>query len=847
MFGRKKMGILLSTILFVFISAGVSFSSSVRLKEIGNLIKVDNGRISAYIHKSTGRIVRLTKEKGNEIFSYQAKEGIYSLLLFPALPDVLSPFASTPISQDKQKTSFKTLSSDEAKVTFELNLSSDLAETKQLITILKDTDYIKVSFEIRYKKPAYEAVFVINKLRGIDYDNCIVYPFKGRAIYKALYPPCYFSLINPGKKEGLNIFVPENTDIDRIGCTIRGKPEKSETGSDISLRIKYLQGKSFYKGSFYIAITSSPQGILGIWEKVDNASFKKKPEAELIEIEIDKLIHKPNEEGLVRAIVQNNTPEEEHLWIELSFESQIDKLEKITSKKFSLSPYETKTVEIPFNSGKEKYGVEAIATLKKGNSTIDTISDTFFVIDYWPQIFQKAIFYPEPNSAIWDVAKMRQNYITVGHVFCWYPKRNVLAFDDERYASHQRGMIKYKQAFIDFVKECRKRGVKSSFYYGMEAAIPGDLDFAIDPTRLMYNKDGQAMESYHGTYYGNIYAEDFRDWLAEQFIKSIEMFGWDSVFIDCITVLGDPKHGAYFYYQYFDYQGNPIGKPLAEDFDTAGALWLNELKKRVRKVYPGFVFMGNGIGPGDTFLETSGLGPKVYEAGEIMLCELGGGGVAISTKGGVGQWQNLRDCLNSTAIARRKMNLDKFPHYVMMPAQYGGEITMKACAALVFANGVRFYTWWSRPKYELFGEAMSQYYRFMTRYSAYIYHQDMNWIDKEKVDFISIPDKKNLFWKEYCYRKDTAQSKELIIHLVNLPKNRYVWRITDYPEVYRDIPVSIDLKRLGFEPKEVWLLSPDMSKNAVKLRIKKESGSLKFTIPEILFYNIVVVKGEAKI
>ncbi|MCD6408708.1 hypothetical protein J7L87_06645, partial [bacterium] len=494
-----------------------------------------------------------------------------------------------------------------------------------------------------------------------------------------------------------------------------------------------------------------------------------------------------------------------------------------------------------------------------GRKLVDEKSEYFTVGKNWVKYYDYCIVYPSRMSYSedgipWEIYNLRENYITTTHIFAWYPILGDLDPKVEDWYMSEQGIMKSKKAILRFTKACEKFGIKKEFYYAIWVnSVPGSLDFASDPTKLLFNRYGQPfVEKFKISPDKevvvpaiNLYTEYFRNYLAREIKETIEMFGWDSVFYDCIRNLGMAKPQWNSIYHHYTYDGKIAGKLFAPTVEEAVKKWVNEIKEKVRKKYPDFVFTANFLGPVARQVTEDKKEEKLFltyfNLFDASMAELGGGGDQLARKAGVGILRNLKDHFDYTGRwisingeKRRKV----FPYG---PFNYAGEVGTKSYLALAFANNFHVGSWWPAPAYSYFGKPLMEYYKFRIRYSAYLYDDNIKWIPSEKVNFIEVETPRNVYWKEYVYEKTEKKGRNILIHFVNMPEAKFVWRENVPPVKRENIKVKMDIPS-GYKPVKIYMLSPDNGCGAKIIKFKLTGRKVEFQVPSLYYYDLIVVK-----
>ena len=220
---------------------------------------------------------------------------------------------------------------------------------------------------------------------------------------------------------------------------------------------------------------------------------------------------------------------------------------------------------------------------------------------------------------------------------------------------------------------------------------------------------------------------------------------------------------------------------------------------------------------------------------------MGGGGGAITDKASVfGKWKGVINTFNSIRETKRRYNVEQVRSYIMALSALGGDTCSKTMDALAFASNFGTGTP-CPPAGSPQGEAHRLYMKFgAARYSALIYGKNLKWIDPDKNPF-ALTAPQHVFWREYAYERPTAEGKDLICHLVQLPPNEYVYRQPEGQKQLKDLKATVEIPA-GMTLKEIRLLSPDRSESDRKLEFTVTGGKATTTIPDLLVYDVLVAR-----
>lgn len=831
--------------------------SKTEITKAGSYLHLKNEKISLSINSSNGSIVEISY-KGNKL---TCPNGFFFIHIWGLPPDQYGgDNRGRPVSFSSQKVTIENIENQTTGLILPLRWKTEYGEFLEKIFLPADDPYLQVTFEISLSTDVSEIEFLSEKIGGFDLNNLVFYPEEEKIGWKKYNRTPYYTIAyDKEKKVGLAILGTGKGDMDKIARQIVYE-ENLPVSVNMSCGVNLIRNKKMYKGDFYVFLSSPLDEFLNIWEKADKESFQKRKNIEIVKVFPDKLIYSHNEDGKIEVTLINNTLDVKNVKAECYFVKDINSEESLGEKKINFKPLEVKKISFHFSSGKEDYGREVkIKVLDERGQIIDTKSDYFTVGTNWIKYYDYCIEYPSnmpynEEGVPWEIFNLRENYITATHIFAWYPILGDLDPKVDDWYMSEQGIRKSKKGILRFTNACKKYGIKTNFYYAIWCnSIPGNLDFAADPGKIVFNKYGQPftetikLDEKEAVIVPqvNIYSDYFIDYLSKEIIETIDMFGWDSIFYDCIGNLAYSKPTWNSVYHHYTYEGKNVGTLFAPTPEEAVKKWLNTVSKNIRKKHPEFFFTGNLIGPVIEEIAEDNDTAKLFKAYisnlDGVMAELGGGGDVIAKKTGVGIVENLKKhfdtmgrYLSSIGEKRRKA----FPYG---PFNYAGEVGTKTFLSLAFANNLHVGSWWPAPSSSYFGKPLMEYFKFRLRYSKYLYDDNLEWIPPEKVEFIEVEKYRNLYWKEYVYEKKNGKKKEIIIHFVNMPEAKFVWR-EDKP------PIKKENIKVGFVTDEklkcdsIYYISPDIGCDAVEIKFKKNENKVEFNIPSVEYYGMIVIR-----
>ena len=361
---------------------------------------------------------------------------------------------------------------------------------------------------------------------------------------------------------------------------------------------------------------------------------------------------------------------------------------------------------------------------------------------------------------------------------------------------------------------------------------------------------------------------------GDELARSVREYGWDGWFLDSAGVLfsanatgldadGKPLSSRW---QPDDWQGDSFHDAWDEKADeflgdlnaelkrqgvspvlicnamseamwrgVGGAYW-----KRLNDIYTPFRQKGVPRDGRELF-----LGAQSSRHRPVWFAEYSLDGEVLARNAPWSYWQ-VATCMRSVRDAGRTPLV--YHLHLADPAedpQTYSSHTLKPLLATVLANGLGVSAItqpmaYQPPEDSEANLAIRQYYGFAARYGAYLY--DLEW-QRTPADAVRVETPDNVLWREMAFQRPGTQPREMILHLINLsgpPRTTTIVGSHVRPAVLRDVPVSL---RWDDRPDPaVWYVSADGDQNPMQLPVRRKGDRLLFTVPELAFWTMVVVK-----
>jgi len=501
--------------LLVAVALAAAFAfpagAAVSVKDSRAYVTVDTGRVSAVFRKKEGVLTTL-RLADREV---KTGWGIFAPRLIPGLS------APAPSPPHLPRT---LIPGRDGEVEFQLE---DTSPERAIVRALWRTDKANVTQEWTFEDGAteipvrvvaqvladtYEIYFLARQLEGLP--EPVILPEPGRPAYGHDFrrTPAFLCVAAADQSVGLSVSVPPpgpegNADLDRVAT------EPTDKGPSLSVYFKGITpAQKKYRGAFVLSM-GEPQEGPPQWQAMEGEPWRTDAPVVVLDVWPNKIIYDNDEDGRLSVTVLNCTSRPQSVSLQVDLERGFANVESLKPVRLTLKPQERRRVDVPFNSGPRDFGVRAVVRVLSSGREVHRATEVFGVATDWKKLFQFCIVYPKgPEPGL--VQKIREAYVSVAHVFAWYPDDGTLVPKEDRlYDSHQGERKKNGIWFKQFNESCRKAGIKSNMYYHVGGSGTGE-GWEADPTMMTYTPHGQAI------YCANLYDPRFRSFLAEQFNES---------------------------------------------------------------------------------------------------------------------------------------------------------------------------------------------------------------------------------------------------------------------------------------------------------------------------------------
>lgn len=595
----------------------------------------------------------------------------------------------------------------------------------------------------------------------------------------------------------------------------------------------------------------------------------------------NKIIYRVAEDGHAKVTLENDGDTAESGTLRLTDQWNAMESRVITSQDFKLAPKETKTIEIPYNSGTERYGHELRAEALQDGKTVDAKSEFFNVINEWWRVSVGAT--NSPNT------KLREELYAYYHIplapyrQTWYPSMEwvqeghdcgpFLHYGNNRTwwamahsavgklvdASipldkvwHSGPLSRRNSDLLDDRRNCARFGYKLCFYTinnmdwacGLELARQNPekalrdrrggfegrfLSVPADPLQLSKLDKPSDVWCYVNP---NFHQPETVEWALEKLIEGVRFSGVDGVYFDY----------PYFAQEGYDHTGAFLGGK------SGGEATIRNLalaRQRLRQAKPDIYIWTNGINeesPQSEALNDPGSGGLL----EIQDSFITNPNMSYNTwRGLMEAYLNARNQLWTPKKGSRINTRILHTGYVYpLSGKESLEATreqwafsnhvaalMAAAAAHPYVNGIAF-----RPLMQL-----------MTRYSEFFWHEDIELL-KDAYKKFNVDGLREVWWEDTVYARKTPAHTDYYVHLVNVPdQEKATHGIRKDPGAADDIEVSTTLP-LKLDKVEAWAIQPygygAKTLEPVVRAVKPEAlkGETIFSIPAFKYYTLLIIR-----
>jgi hypothetical protein len=572
------------------------------------------------------------------------------------------------------------------------------------------------------------------------------------------------------------------------------------------------------------------------------------------QLQANKLIYRPGETGVIHVRIKNKSADVSCRGIlDLSMTTElVDKTALSNPLSVTLAGGETKSLDVPFDVGKARFGHELNAILRssmpqggeshengtKDEGIEDIAHDYFSVADNWFEVGIGPDWGANVHTAREDSAtlpvKARSLYCNMLELGFWAPcDWSLLVSPIKRWWSGQASYPEDEDNLKALIKSCHERGIKVCFYANSNPAGPfaweltrkhpewfrkspfGGFDGLYDVELLDKWND----ESWRATYTPpkgqklpwltlkpDLRRLDALDWGIDQIVRSVKHYEWDAVRFD--------------------------GHYSIAGFDDISTRNMRRLKEKVWKSCPDFRLGFN-----------FGRSPEAWSLKHELREAMAGGGLYLqegirnwrySLQGQYKSWQHY--ATTELQSAKEVQNFGGSYHCIWNLRGSPSQTLYKLVFGLI-AGGHPYYGYGKTPGCDHWGA-------FMTRWSAFLWDINLKRAkDIEKMVTVDAPS--SVYWEPLAQeRVESAQRKYLILHLVNPPTSDEIEK-TALPAPLNN--VSLKLKpEPGTRVRNILLVRPEGELYGTEIQFTESNGVIVATVPRLTYWAMVIIELEGK-
>ena len=555
--------------------------------------------------------------------------------------------------------------------------------------------------------------------------------------------------------------------------------------------------------------------------------------AEVIEVHVvsDKVTYEPSETVTITANIRNcgsEVPQTFFVKLEISdpFGKLICSEGKIVEK---LGAGEARQVQMIWRAPEVHLsGFVARGTLIDNNGKVFARNHYVFdVVEDWAQVPRYgffAVYLQEFENVDRKIEQMAEFHINSIQFYDWFEHHGDYNPTKPEYAILNKPIARSR--VVEKIQKAQQRGMKAMAYAVIYAAAESVY---IEHPGWALTRYGQPLMFENWLYFMNPDAQSgWHDYLIEQFISSMEMFGWDGIHLD--------QYGE-------GYTTHAYWNGTRVNIERAFLRFINDAVEEMRKYDPQSKLIFNLVNawPYETIAEYSMSDPTYIEV-----------------------WSPWDTYTDVQALIRCGKYYNKEKPVILAAYTPNHLPSILLLDAVIFANqgfhielgegdGILVDPYF--PLYDTLsenaGRALALYYECITRYGAYIYDEDIQSLPEETVWIFdhgssSIPRAGNILVIPYSKSTD-GREEARIVHLVNFVGiDDMRWKSFQMePTGVTDIQMEIQIPANAIDEIEgVYFITPDSgSSDPVSLEYETDvsTSAIKITAPSLKYWDTVIV------
>jgi len=614
----------------------------------------------------------------------------------------------------------------------------------------------------------------------------------------------------------------------------------------------------------------------------------------------NKILYLYDETATAEISLKNNTGTAQKGILSVREEWDLDQSREVWSRPVEVPPWERKTVKVEWKTGPPMYGRALRAFFQQDGKVVTKGVEFYQVADpkEWFRCFLNFLGGPHhggddskeaPSGSIKEPFRTYCNYDNYfSYMLSGFSHQ---APEEDEWIGGQGRHHIVKKDLIRDIQKAKQLGVRAGAYTIGVTAGPAGYEFARQhPEWFLRDKKGafflppttsgvspievarKTNEPLSGWYalqpdFGN---PDVVQYIGEELVRAIKMFGFDAIFFDGI-------YGFYFgvlpKHTLFLWNGEPASRE--EGVDKLSVKCVKKVREIIHATYPDVALWYNYAIPHNSSiplmlrlrLNNSSIplaGDPLYEAKIASLQDFNCGTLKEFQGRELANpdipwhyWRNYyemyvdeRNILLKTLgdydpVFAGGWMYDLDPLSLMTPAEFSATRDTWTTANHIGAifTAARVHPCWN----DSWG--FRPYAQFMTRYSALLWSRDVK-LESQPFKRISVESNREVWWEECVYTRQINGYRDTLIHLINSPdKEEADFKATSDPEPAKG--VEIEVKDCG-DPKEiqVWALqpygynSPEKEPIVFQLTPKSDGKNIIIEVPAFSYYTLVVIREK---
>ena len=575
------------------------------------------------------------------------------------------------------------------------------------------------------------------------------------------------------------------------------------------------------------------------------------------ELVIDKLIYRPGEGGRAWASITNNSEDTREARLVSRVEGGLRQSRQLPEREVSLAAGRTERLPIEWENRGE-YGFGLVASLQDAEDReLDSAREYFAVVDNFSRVGQMAIFNPGWLNQDWMVPsylqRAKDNYVGTIEYYCWAPDQVFdLTPDTEQFEPHTESQGAYRarltRSFLqNLVRQAHDKGLRVLAMDTGWASLQGALDH---PEWMKYTRDGQIY-----LYNGNMHdgkrfnavgahlftQERIKRW-AREMSASVDMFGWDGVRFDWNFVPispADPLHldsdrsEEFDEHEWFDSDGRS-SRDLFPNPDATAAELCRAWRETVAQRHPRFIYHTN-------FQVDDGVAarlPRYTEAACARAGILREGLLDVARR--YPSWQKWTAALMQTTRILRPLGGQ--PSVGWMRGYAPGSVSHRTLQLCMIASGFHWY-----GSVQSRGSIDDTHRRFAhaLRFSEYFYDPEFLPVDDPAATVeVEGGGSERVLWRPFVFVRDRGETRETLVHLINLPQSDYIIQRHERPTTKTDLTLAVAVGP-DRQITECRVIAPDPEPHTAKLAWElDETGRAVCELPELRNMASLVIESK---